>query len=110
MVSAIEAESTEPPQRFSLTAIEIKRPTALKATTKTSLGNTYGKAGKGRRLSKATKAAVSAAKKGKPRFKATKAAISAAKTTCNCGKCRTCKKRKMMKYRAKKAASKGGPA
>ena len=112
------------PQRFSLSDIEIERPTALKASTRASLGNNYGSAisaaKKGIRQSEAHKAAISAAKKGIRQSEAHKAAISAAKkgirqsrqseahkaakTTCFCGECGKCKSRaRSQKYRDKKA-------
>ncbi|PNW77142.1 hypothetical protein CHLRE_10g423900v5 [Chlamydomonas reinhardtii] len=121
IVGAIVAKSVERRQPFSLAAIEIERPTALKPSTRGSLGNTYASANKGRTLSQATKDAMSAAHKGKPMCKAakdamlaahkgkplsqaTKDAISAAKITCLCGICKTCKVRaRVQKFRAKKA-------
>ena len=103
IVGAIKTKSVKRPQRFSLRAVEIERPTALKASTNASLGNSYGSGNK----SEAHKAAISAAKKGikiKRQSEAHKAAISAAKTTCICGKCGKCKARaRQQKCRAKKA-------
>ena len=128
IVGAIVAKSVERLQPFSLAAIEIKRPTALKPSTRASLGNTYGTANKGntkpprtkahkdalsaahkgKPLSKAHKDAISAAMKGKgkgkPRSQATKDAISAAKIKCICGICKNCKGRaRVQEFRAKKA-------